>query len=88
MNEPNPLAAVGLPPTWQPAPCSWALAKLTADGPDGITTYHVLRLDTVFGVQGFAFDEDSARKLIDAMAGQLSGLNIARTLPPHTNGKG
>ena len=89
MSGPNEaLAALGLPPTWAPAPFTFAVGKLEQRGPGGAVTYHVVRLDTPLGVLGFAFTDDGARILVDALTQQLTGLMVARDVPPPTNGKG
>ncbi|HET9247710.1 MAG TPA: hypothetical protein VFO15_18040 [Xanthobacteraceae bacterium] len=81
------MAALGLPPTWAPAPFTFAVAKLEQRTPTDLVTWHVLRIDTPLGVLGFAFTDDLARVLVDALQQQLTGVVIARDLPP-TNGKG
>lgn len=90
MTTPNEaLAALGLPPTWAPAPFTFAVGKLEQRSATEAHTFHVVRIDTPLGVLGFAFTDDGARLLVDALTQQLSGVVIARTLPPpNGNGKG
>lgn len=88
MTTPNEaLAALGLPPTWAPAPFTFAVGKLETRGPTGAETFHVVRIDTPLGVLGFAFTDQGARVLVEALTQQLTGIVLAHDLPP-TNGKG
>lgn len=83
----NPYAAIGLPPTWQPAPVTFAVAHLQGMAVTAWQSWHVLRIDTPYGVQAFAFDDAAARTLVDALTKQLTGIDVVRALPPNTNGK-
>lgn len=84
----NPYAAIGLPPTWNPAAqFQWRVGKLEMRGPAGTMTAYVLVIDTDYGPLGFAFDETMTRDLVDKLATHLSGIAIARAFPEH-NGKG
>lgn len=82
------LAALGLPPSWQPAPFAWALGRLEQRTAGETHTFHVLRIDTPIGVLGFAFEDEAARKLVDALTQQLTGIVVARDVPPNGNGRG
>lgn len=87
MNEPNPFAPLGLPATWSPlAPHSWRLGQLDIGTPDGPQRLHVVVIDTPAGRVGLPLNGASARAFIDQLSAQISGIHVARTLPP-SNGE-
>lgn len=85
----NPFAALGLPPTFVPAPAVMQLGRL-----EGITdggarvTWHVLIFHTAAGTVAHTFTPDELRTLIDQLGAQLSGLVVAHELPTHTTNGG
>lgn len=85
-DAPNPIAQAGLPPTWQPAPLGFSLAKLGIQTTEGNKVMHLLILDGPTGRQAFAFDTDAFRQLAEKIIEQTSGLTIASDIP--ANGQG
>lgn len=79
---PNPLAALGLPTSWEPVPVGYAFATLDVEGPAGAELVHVLCIDTPTGRVGVAFRPAELEALRDALTRQISGIIAARPRPP------
>jgi len=82
----NPLAALGLPATWQPVPVAWGLAKVAAQTVDGPRTEHVLVVHSCNGTQGYKFTTDELRAIAEKMLEQCTGLTVAGAMPAPRNG--
>lgn len=79
VQQENPLAGLGLPPSWQPAPLACLLAKVGFSTPQGNADLHLLVIDGPTGRQAFAFGEEDIRALANSILERTSGLTIAHS---------